>query len=371
MLNMSSKNVITPQFNNALSMPCQKGERILIVDDEPIIRDILERLVSCDGYHCETAQNGKEAVSKLETGKYEMVLSDVRMPVMDGLHLLRHITANFRDVAVIMVTAVADANSAIDTLALGAYDYIIKPFNASDLRNKIAKALERRRLVTENKQYQHHLEVKVDEQTASLRKALADVQRAYAQTLETLINALDAREQETQRHSKRVSEYALLLARRMNVPEEELIDIARGALLHDIGKIGISDAVLLKPAKLTEEEWVSMRKHPEVGYNILKGIGFLEGAAQMVLQHHEKYDGTGYPRGLRGEQIMRGARIFAAIDTFDAMTSDRPYRKALSYQIAREEVIRFNGRQFDPAVVECFLSIPEEVWFKTKDNLLP
>jgi putative nucleotidyltransferase with HDIG domain len=232
-------------------------------------------------------------------------------------------------------------------------------------------ALERRRLVTENKHYQHHLEIKVEEQTASLRKALADVQRAYAQTLETLINALDAREQETQRHSKRVSEYALLLARRMNVPEEELTDIARGALLHDIGKIGISDAILLKPGKLTEEEWVSMRKHPEVGYNILKGIGFLEGAAQMVLQHHEKYDGTGYPRGLKGEQIMRGARIFAAIDTFDAMTSDRPYRKALSYQIAREEVIRFNGRQFDPAVVNCFLSIPEEVWFKTKDNLLP
>jgi putative two-component system response regulator len=351
--------------------PCPKAERILIVDDEPIIRDILQRLVSFDGYQCDTAQNGKEAISLLEAGRYEMVLSDLRMPVMDGLHLLRHVSANFQEVAVVMVTAVADANTAISTLSLGAYDYIIKPFNASDLRSKIAKALERRRLLTENKQYQHDLEIKVQEKTTHLRKAFADLQRAYSQTLEALINSLDAREQETQRHSKRVSEYTLLLARRMNVPDEELTGIARGALLHDLGKIGLSDSILLKPGKLTEAEWIEMRKHPEVGFSILRGIDFLEGAAQMVLQHHEKFDGTGYPRGLKGDQIMRGARIFAAIDTFDAMTSDRPYRKALSYQIAREELIRFSGRQFDPEVVECFLSIPEEVWFKTKENLRP
>ena len=343
----------------------------MIVDDEPIIRDILEKLVGAEGYRCDTAQNGQEAIHRLEKEKYEMVLSDVRMPVMDGLNLLKHIVSHYPDVAVIMVTAVADTNSAIDTLSLGAYDYLIKPFNANDLRNKINKALERRQLLCENRQYQVGLELKVQEQTSSLRKALQDIQRAYAQTLETLINALDAREQETRRHSKRVSEYALLLARKMGVTAEEYIDIARGSLLHDIGKIGISDSILLKPGKLNEEEWTVMRRHSEIGYNILKGIEFLEGAAQLVLQHHEKYDGTGYPRGLRTEQIMRGARIFAVIDTFDAMTSDRPYRKALTYPIAREEIIRFSGRQFDPEVVECFLSIPEEVWFKTKDNLLP
>jgi putative two-component system response regulator len=157
----------------------------------------------------------------------------------------------------------------------------------------------------------------------------------------------------------------------MNVAESEMVEIARGSLLHDIGKIGVSDRILLKPGKLSEEEWVDMRKHPEVGYNILKGIEFLNEAAQLVLQHHEKYDGTGYPRGLKADQIMRGARIFAVIDTFDAMTSDRPYRKALTYQIAREEIIRFSGRQFDPNVVECFLSIPEDIWFKTKDSLMP
>jgi putative nucleotidyltransferase with HDIG domain len=371
MMPMNVQKVFTPRFGNPAPPPVPKEERILIVDDEPIIRDILEKLVSVEGYTCDTAQNGQEAIEHLQNNRYHMVLSDVRMPVMDGLHLLKHIAANYNDVAVIMVTAVADANSAIDTLGLGAYDYVIKPFNTNDLRSKISKALERRRLMCENRQYQLQLEIRVQEQTASLRKALLDVQRAYAQTLETLINALDAREHETRRHSKRVSEYALLLAQKMNVAESEMVEIARGSLLHDIGKIGVSDRILLKPGKLDEEEWVDMRKHPEVGYNILKGIEFLNEAAQLVLQHHEKYDGTGYPRGLKADQIMRGARIFAVIDTFDAMTSDRPYRKALTYQIAREEIIRFSGRQFDPNVVECFLSIPEDIWFKTKDSLMP
>jgi putative two-component system response regulator len=370
-MQMNFQKVISPQFGKMTQIPAQREERILIVDDEPIIRDILEKLVSIEGFQCDTAQHGQEAIEWLQKHYYHMVISDVRMPVMDGLHLLKHIVANFPETAVIMVTAVADANSAIDTLALGAFDYVIKPFNTNDLRSKIVKALERRRLMCENRQYQLHLEIRVQEQTASLRKALQDVQRAYAQTLETLINALDAREQETRRHSKRVSEYALLLAHKMDLPENELVEIARGSLLHDIGKIGISDSILLKPGKLNEEEWTQMRRHPEVGYNILKGIEFLETAAQLVLQHHEKYDGTGYPRGLKEDQIMRGARIFSVIDTFDAMTSDRPYRKALTYQIAREEIIRFSSRQFDPEVVDCFLSVPEEIWFKTKDSLLP
>ena len=221
----------------------------------------------------------------------------------------------------------------------------------------------------ENRQYQNFLEQKVQEQTADLQKALRKTKRAYANTLEALINALDAREHETQRHSKRVSEYTLLIAKQFGVPGNELMDIERGSLLHDTGKIGISDNILLKPGKLTEEEWVQMRKHPEIGYNILKGIDFLEGAAQLVLQHHEKFDGTGYPQRLKEDEILLGARIFAVVDTFDAMTSNRPYREALSYRVTREEIIQFSAKQFDPRIVECFLSIPEEVWFKTKESL--
>ena len=352
-----------------LHLADQGPERILIVDDEPMIRHILKTIVEAEGFKSDTAQNGQEAIVRLNENTYQMVLTDMRMPVMDGLCLLQHIQASYKDIAVIMITAVDDASSAVDTLSSGAYDYVIKPFNALELRNKIHKALERRKLILENRQYQSFLERKVQEQTADLQKALHKTERAYANTLEALINALDAREYETQRHSKRVSEYTLLIASQSGVPGNELMDIERGSLLHDTGKIGISDNILLKPGKLTEEEWTQMRKHPEIGYNILKGIDFLEGAAQLVLQHHEKFDGTGYPQGLKGDQILLGARIFAVVDTFDAMTSDRPYRKALSYHVTREEIIRFSGKQFDPRIVECFLSIAEEVWFKTKESL--
>jgi HD-GYP domain-containing protein (c-di-GMP phosphodiesterase class II) len=161
----------------------------------------------------------------------------------------------------------------------------------------------------------------------------------------------------------------LIIARELGVPARDLVDIDRGSLLHDIGKIGVSDNILLKPAKLTEEEWVEIRKHPGIGYHILKGIDFLKEAARLVLQHHEKFDGTGYPQGLAGKDILLGARIFAVVDTFDAMTSDRPYRKALSYQIARDEIIRFSGRQFDPGIVQVFLSIPEEKWLEIRASV--
>ncbi len=347
----------------------REAEKFLIVDDEPSIRNILAKVVSDLGFLSDTAHNGKEALRRLGETEYQMVLSDITMPVLDGLNLLKHVTAHYPGVAMIMITGVADLNSAVNALSTGAYDYVTKPFNAIELQNKIQKALERRRLVLENKQYQLHLERRVQEQTAELRDALGRTNTAYAHTLEALINALDARERETQRHSKRVSEYTLVIARQLGISSAEFEDLERGSLLHDIGKIGISDSILLKPAKLTEEEWVEIRKHPDIGYQILKGISFLEGAAEMVRQHHERFDGTGYPRGLSGEKILLGARIFAVVDTFDAMTSDRPYRKALSYQIAREEIIRFSGRQFDPHLAECFLQFPEDIWSKSKESL--
>ncbi|PYV42568.1 MAG: two-component system response regulator [Acidobacteria bacterium] len=347
-----------------------RTERMLIVDDEHFIRDVLTQVVAGEGFESGTAQNAQEAIRKLTETKYEMVLTDIRMPGLDGLQLLQHISSHYPEIAVIMITGVADLDAALQALSTGAYDYVTKPFNVLELRNKIHKALGRRRLVVENRQYQLQLEQTVQEQTAELRNALGSIRNAYSHTLEALINALDARERDTQRHSKRVSEYTLLLARRMGIPSAELVDVERGALLHDIGKIGISDNILLKPAKLTEEEWLEIRKHPEIGYQILKGIDFLKEAARMVLQHQERFDGTGYPQRLSGKEILLGARIFAVVDAFDAMTSDRPYRKALTYQKAREEIIRCSGTQFDPQLVECFLSIPEQIWLDTKLSLV-
>ena len=347
----------------------QRAERMLIVDDEASIRDILTQIVSREGFRCHTARDGQEAVQRLRETEYQMILSDIEMPGLNGSKLLEHVSTHYPETAVIMVTGLADIKSAVSTMSMGAYDYVTKPFTFAELTTKIHKALERRRRAIENSHYQWQLQQMVQEQATNLQKALGQLDGSYANTLEALINALDARERETQRHSKRVSEYTWLMADRLGVRQNQLADIERGALLHDIGKIGVSDKILLKPAKLTEEEWVEVRKHPEIGYSILKGIDFLKGAAEMVLQHHERFDGTGYPRGLSGEQILLGARIFAIVDTFEAMTSDRPYRKALGYQTAREEIIRFSGKQFDPQLVECFLSIPEEVWFKTKESL--
>lgn len=348
----------------------ERTERILIVDDEHFIRDVLTKVVSGGGFMSDTAQDAQEAIQKLAESEYEMVLTDITMPGLDGLQLLQHVATQYPETAVIMITGVSDLKSAVHALSTGAYDYVTKPFNMLELKNKIHKALERRRLVFENRQYRLHLERRVEEQTAELRNALVGIRNAYSHTLEALINALDARERETQRHSKRVSEFTLLMARQMNIPSAELVVVERGALLHDIGKIGISDNILLKPAKLTEDEWVEIRKHPEIGYQILKGIDFLEEAARMLLQHQERFDGTGYPQRLAGKEILLGARIFAVVDTFDAMTSDRPYRKALGYQTTREEIIRCSGTQFDPQLVECFLSIPEQIWLKTKQNLI-
>jgi putative nucleotidyltransferase with HDIG domain len=340
--------------------------RILIVDDEPMIRNILKTVVEAEGFKADLAQNGQEALNRLQESCYQIVLTDMRMPVMDGLCLLQQVRAHYEDTPVIMITAVGDATSAIEALSSGACDYVIKPFNVSELRNKVLSALDRRRFILENKQYQSFLEQRVQEQTASLRDALESLEKTYSHTLEALIFALDAREHETQKHSKRVTEYTLLIAREIGVPQEDLTDIERGALLHDIGKIGISDNILLKPGKLTEPEWTEVRKHPEIGYHMLKGIDFLGKSVQLVLQHHERFDGAGYPQKLKGEDILLGARIFAVVDTFDAMTSDRPYRKALGYQAARDEIIRCSGSQFDPRISQAFVNIPEERWIQTR-----
>lgn len=202
-----------------------------------------------------------------------------------------------------------------------------------------------------------------------IKRQAQELRESYETTLFALVAALDAREHEVQAHSQRVSMYTVTLAREIGIEGEELDDIRRGALLHDIGKIGISDSILLKPGKLTEEEWKEMKKHPYIGYKILEGIKFLEGAAEIVYAHHERFDGTGYPRGLKGEEIPIGARLFAVSDILDAMTSDRPYRKALPFDAARDEIVRCSGTQFDPEVVGVFLKIPKDRWLTIKEGI--
>jgi response regulator RpfG family c-di-GMP phosphodiesterase len=334
----------------------------LVVDDEPSIREVLAEALESFNYSVVQAGNAAEAFEVVQRGGIDLVLSDIDMPYESGLSLLKRIKAHDAEIDVVMVTGVVDFGTAVGTIRQGASDYVSKPFNLEEVRIVAERTLEKRRLIRENREYQQSLELKVADRTREL-------EASYESTLEAMITALDFRDNETHGHSRRVVEYARLVAEAMGVREPELTWIRRGAILHDVGKIGVSDATLRKPGKLDAAEWEEMKRHPEMGYRMLKHIKFLKPALDIVHCHQERWDGTGYPNGLKGEAIPLGARIFAAVDTFDAMTSDRPYRAALSIQTARDEIRRFSGIQFDPNVAEAFLSIEENAWREIRESV--
>jgi putative two-component system response regulator len=339
----------------------QWNHRILVVDDEPEIRAILLRHLSGDA-QCSSAHSAFDALNKIKHGHFDLVITDIMMPGMTGIELLRCIKRRDPETAVIMATGLMDVNAAVHALRMGATDFVTKPFDLNAITRAVNRALELRRLVIENRRYREELETRVKQRTQELNGALNEIKESYKMTLEALVSALDAREHETHAHSRRVREYTLTLAKQMGLPGEELIHIGRGALLHDVGKIGVPDSILLKPEKLTPGEWAVMREHPRIGYDILRGISFLAPAADIVLAHQERWDGQGYPKGLAGTEIPLGARIFAVVDTMDAMTSNRPYRKALSFEATAQEMRRCAGTQFDPSVVSAFLTIPVDLW---------
>lgn len=335
---------------------------VLIVDDDRQVREVLHEIFYSNGYECQVANDGREGLEIFRATRPPLTVTDVKMPVMDGLQFLKSIRRLDADAAVIVLTGVGDIKTAIESLKVGAYDFIIKPVNVEELLIAAERAVERRQLLIERRQYQATLERRVEEATRDLALTLRELQDTYRATLEALGSALDTRDVGTEAHSRRVHGYALTLARSHGVPEEQIKDIEHGVLLHDIGKIGIPDAILLKPGPLTPEEWIIMRTHPEVGRRLIERIPFLRGALPIVYHHHEKWDGSGYALGLRGDAIPLGARIFSVADALDAMTFDRPYSKAVSDEAARREIELCAGTHFDPAVVKTFLAIPEAVF---------
>src|SRR2546426_11009027 len=342
-------------------------ERILVVDDEETIREIVSSMLTHANYKCRQAASGLEAIALLDSGEeFELMLSDLMMANLDGIGLLEKTKERFPDMPVVMVTAVHDISVALAAIRNGAYEYLLKPFEREQLMATVRRALENRRLKIENRAYQTELEALVDAKTEQLRKAMANLERSYDITLEALGDALDLKDAETEGHSKRVTAFTIAIARAMGLPNDHIRVIARGAFLHDIGKMAIPDAILRKPGALNPEEVAIMREHCYRGYQILKNIPFLQEAAEIVYAHQEYYDGSGYPRGLRGTQIPLGARIFAVADTLDAITSDRPYRQAQSLAAAREEIQRWSGRQFDHEVVHVFLDMPEYIWVEMR-----
>lgn len=344
-------------------------ENILVVDDEEAIREVVSTMLESRGYHCTTVPNGRAAQEQVKRSTPDLVLSDMIMPEMDGLKLLEWMRQYDPEVPVIMVTAIHDISTALESIRRGAYDYILKPFEKDQLFLGVGRALEHRKLITENRSYQRNLEQLVDERTAQLRGALAQLEQSYDDTLEALGSALDLKDAETEGHCQRVTAFCISIAKAMEVPADYLSILARAAFLHDIGKMAIPDGILRKPGPLNDEEKQIMRKHCDIGYNMLIRIPFLRDAAEIVLAHQEFFDGSGYPRNLKGEEIPLGARIFTIADSMDAMISDRPYRRALPLSHARGEIKRCSGTQFDPQVVEVFMAIPEKHWIELRENL--
>ena len=321
---------------------------VLVVDDEASIRRlVMAKLVSA-GFRCIEAGNAEQALEALGREPVSLVFLDVKMPGKSGKDLLPEIKSRFPDTAVVMATAVSDVTTAIDCMQHGAYDYITKPFDLEDMLQSAKRALEKRRLEIENREYQEHLQDKVAEQAGRIRASFFNAIRA-------LNNALEARDKYTSGHSQRVTDLAAIITRHMGLSPEAVDTIALAGMVHDVGKIGITEAILNKPSALTEEEKKEIRKHPEIGERILAPVAADQDILKFVRHHHEHYDGSGYPDGLAGEKIPLGARVLAVADAFEAMTSERPYRKAMSIEAAYTEIERCKGNQFDPAIVDILV----------------
>lgn len=336
--------------------------RILIVDDDEGIRHLLEQFLRECGYTVDSAKDGAEALAKIEDAPVDLLLTDLRMPHFSGMQLLEKVAERGGDAAVVVLTACEDIPMAVGAMKLGADDYLVKPVDLAQLLVSVQQALRRR---------EDRLEARIAaaEQAGEVLRFQERLRAATQETLELLVAVLDARERETSCHSKRVSEFAVLLGREMGLGGSELETLRKGALLHDVGKVGIPDSILTKPGELDESERQQMQKHPQIGYRILQAVESLRPAAEIVLAHHANFDGTGYPVRWKGERIPLGSRIFSVVDTFDAMTSDRPYRGRVSYEEACAEISRCAGSQFDPRVVETFLRISARRWDEIREAL--
>lgn len=343
---------------------------ILVLDDEKHVRECIRHQLSQRGYDTAGAATVSEALDIMDSGAVDLVVCDMRMPVAGGIELLQQAAERHPDIGMVLMSGTHDLKLAVEAMRLGALDYISKPFTAGQIADTVSRALAHMRERAERERYLKRLEDYFAVRGVELDRALAANASASESTLSALVNALDAREHETEAHSRRVSEYALYLSEVMGIGRAAREDIRKGALLHDIGKIGISDRILLKPGRLTPEEWVEMRRHPEVGYWILTGSSDLRAASDIVIAHHERWDGKGYPYRLAGEAIPMGARIFSVVDAYDALTSTRPYHRGESCETARMEIQMNAGTQFDPSVVETFLLVPPGIWQDIRSRAL-
>jgi response regulator RpfG family c-di-GMP phosphodiesterase len=339
----------------------ENEKSVLVIDDKPMTLRLVVEFLS-PKFTCESADSMGEAFDKIRLKDYAVVLLGLSLPDDVSEAVITQINTISPNSVLIMVSERDSAECAVRSFRAGAFDYILKPFQLKVIEKSVKRAFEFYQSKNLKSRYQFHLEELAAERAAEIDKALEEVENSYRLTLKALVQALETRDFETHGHSERVVTFSLRLGYEIGLDKDALRNLELGALLHDIGKIGVPDAILRKPAALNEEEWNKMKLHPQHGQKILRNISFLEGAAQLVAQHHERWDGTGYPYGLRGEDIDISARIFAVVDAFDAMISDRVYRRGRPYKDAVAELERHAGTQFDPMVVEAFKNVPPEDW---------
>lgn len=336
--------------------------RLLIVDDEPESRKMLGVMLAQAGMTCTTAPNGAQALTVLQRQPFDAVIADLNMPGLSGLELLMQVRRFYPQQVFLIATGVDDVRVGMQAMREGADDYLVKPLEADIVVESLQRAFHKRQLEQDVENYRQHLEEMVSARTLQLQNALARIERGYADTLDALGAAIDLRDSQTAGHSRRVFLYSIEMVKALNGTPQQLKSLAMGAWLHDVGKLAIPDAILFKPGPLTAEERKIMETHVQIGYDIVKRISFLADAAEIILAHHERWNGSGYPHGLKETEIPLGARIFAVADTVDAITSDRPYHAAFPFQTARKEIERNAGILFDAKVTEVFLGIPTETW---------
>jgi len=357
-------NLACDRMKGILKEKNQDKPRIMIVDDEEPIRRLLGRMLKVNGDICTLAANAAEARAFIKDQNFDLILCDVSMPGESGIDFIRYVLSEYRETAAIMVTAVDDPEVAESALEIGAYGYIIKPFESNEVMINVSNALRRRKLEIENRRHRKNLEKLVLERTKKLQTTLNDLEKAIDGIIEAMGLTVEIRDPYTAGHQRRVAEIAHAIAIEMGIPKQRVEGVRMAGVIHDIGKMAVPAEILSKPGKITEYEFGIIKSHPEVGYNILKKIDFPWPIAQIVYQHHERMDGSGYPQGLSGKDILLEARIMAVADVVEAMASHRPYRPALGIDIALEEISKNRGVFYDPEVADACLKIFKEEKFK-------